>query len=84
MTCLMHEKSLIFCSLCVKVCVRMYERGLHCTHMHNVYMCLSEKALFLGVCGAGVFDFKARQMKPKTWERLTKHTNRRWLMGWEK
>lgn len=27
----------------------------------SVYVCLSEKALFLGVCGTGVFDFKAQR-----------------------
>lgn len=50
----------------------------------NVCVCLSEKVVFLGMCEASVFDFKARQMKPKTQEKLTKHTDPRWLMGWEK
>lgn len=54
-----------------------------CIHTY-IYVRLSQKALFLGVCGEGVFDFKAQQMKPKTWEKLTKHTNPRWLMGREK
>lgn len=40
------------------------------------YVCLSEKALFLGVF--------ALQMKPKTLKKLTKHSDPRWLMGWEK
>lgn len=31
-------------------------------HKHTyVYACLSEKALFLGVCGVSVFYFKAQQ-----------------------
>lgn len=65
------------------MCVRWLPH--HCAYTHiYVYVHLSGKALFLGVCGEGVFDFKAQQMKPKTWEKLTKHTDRRWLMGREK
>lgn len=52
-----------------------------CTHL-CVYVHVSVVALFLGVCAAaGVFDFKARRMKPKTGGKLTKHTDPRWLMG---
>lgn len=71
-------------SVCISVCAYVWAWASLYTHMHNVYMCLSQKALFLGVCWVGVFDFKAQQLKPKTWEKLTKHTDCRWLMGWEK
>lgn len=54
----------------------------------HVHMCLCvfvrESFVSGRVWGAGVFDFKAWQMKPKTLEKLTKHTDPRWLMGQEK
>lgn len=72
----------IYTWLCLHVCEVACSSCAY-TDIH-VYVRLSEKALFLGVFGEGVFDFKAQQMKPKTWEKLTKHTNPRWLMGREK
>lgn len=61
------------------------------THIRQ-FVCLLVNALLQGVCVCvsvlvcvvAVFDFKEQKMKPKTWEKLTKHTNPRWLMGQEK
>lgn len=71
-------------AVCVGVCVRKVAHMSACVYIHiYVYVYLSVRALFLGVCGQGVFDFKAPKMKPKTWEKLTKHTDPRWLIGRE-
>lgn len=70
--------------VCTYVCVCDVAHMSACVYIHiNVYVYLSVRALFLGVCSKGVFDFKAQKMKPKTWEKLTKHTDPRWLMGRE-
>lgn len=44
--------------VCAHVCEVAHMSACVYLHVH-VYVCLSVRALFLGVCTEGVFDFKA-------------------------